>query len=57
LKAGEKGGDFAKTAFYGVGVAAVYAFLQKILHFVAETPEYMTRQANKYFPPLKSVVK
>ena len=53
LKAGEKGGDFAKTAFYGVGVAAVYAFLQKILHFVAETPEYMTRQANKYFPSAK----
>jgi OPT family oligopeptide transporter len=53
LKAGEKGGDFARTAFLGVGVAALYAFLQKILHFVAETPEYMTRQANKYFPSAK----
>ena len=53
LKAGEKGGDFAKTAFLGVGVAAIYAFLQKIIHFVAETPEYMTRQANKYFPSAK----
>lgn len=38
LKAGEKGGNFAKTAFLGVGVAAIYAFLQKILHVVAETP-------------------
>ena len=53
LKAGEKGGDFAKTAFLGVGVAAIYAFLQKIIHFVAETPEYMTKQANKYFPSAK----
>ena len=53
LKAGEKGGDFAKTAFLGVGVAATYAFLQKIMHIVAETPEYMTRQANKYFPSAK----
>lgn len=53
LKAGEKGGDFAKTAFIGVGVAAVYAFLQKIVHLIAETPEYMTRQTNKYFPSAK----
>ncbi len=30
LKAGEKGGDIAKTAFWGVSVAVVYAFLQKI---------------------------
>lgn len=53
LKAGEKGGNFARVAFLGVGVAAVYAFLQKILHFIAETPEYMTQQANKYFPSAK----
>jgi OPT family oligopeptide transporter len=53
LKAGEKGGNFAKVAFLGVGLAAVYAFLQKILHVIAETPEYMTAQANKYFPSAK----
>jgi putative OPT family oligopeptide transporter len=53
LKAGEKGGNFAKVAFLGVGVAAVYAFLQKILHVIAETPEYMTKQANKFFPSAK----
>ncbi len=29
LKAGEKGGDFAKTAFWGLGVAFGYAILQK----------------------------
>lgn len=38
LKAGEKGGDFAKTAFWGLGVAFGYAVLQKILHVIAETP-------------------
>lgn len=53
LKAGEKGGNFARVAFIGVGVAAVYAFLQKILHLIAETPEYMTKQANKFFPSAK----
>jgi OPT family oligopeptide transporter len=53
LKAGEKGGNFARVAFLGVGVAAIYAFLQKILHVIAETPEYMTAQANKYFPSAK----
>lgn len=49
LIAGEKGGDFAKTAFYGLGFAVVYAFLQKVLHVIAETPSYMTQQYNKYF--------
>jgi OPT family oligopeptide transporter len=53
LKAGEKGGNLAKTAFLGVGVAAVYAFFQKIMHVVAETPFWMTKQANKYFPSAK----
>ncbi|MGG9961850.1 OPT family oligopeptide transporter [Ferruginibacter sp. SUN106] len=53
LKAGEKGGDFAKTAFWGLGVAFGYAILQKILHIVAETPFYITKQANKFFPSAK----
>ncbi|MBO9563085.1 MAG: oligopeptide transporter, OPT family [Niastella sp.] len=53
LKAGEKGGDFAKTAFWGLGVAFLYAILQKILHVVAELPVYATKQANKYFPSAK----
>src|ERR1700755_3632781 len=34
LKAGEKGGDFAKTAFWGLGVAFLYALLQKIFHII-----------------------
>lgn len=50
LKAGEKGGDVAKTAFFGVGVALVYAFLQRIFHVIAEVPSYATRLTNRFFP-------
>lgn len=53
LKAGEKGGEFAKTAFLGLGFAMVYAFLQKVLHVIAETPSFMSKQANKFFPSAK----
>ncbi|MBR2649567.1 MAG: OPT family oligopeptide transporter [Sediminibacterium sp.] len=53
LKAGEKGGDFAKTAFWGLGVAFVYAILQKVTHIIAETPYYATKQVNKFFPSAK----
>ena len=53
LKAGEKGGDFAKTAFWGLGVAFGYAILQKILHIISETPVFLTKQANKFFPSAK----
>jgi OPT family oligopeptide transporter len=50
LKAGEKGGEFARTAFLGLGFAFVYAFLQKIMHLIAEAPFYVSKQTNKYFP-------
>jgi OPT family oligopeptide transporter len=50
LKAGEKGGDFARTAFIGLGVAGIYALLQKIFHVVAELPSFMTKQTQKVFP-------
>ena len=50
LKAGERGGDFAKTAFMGLGFAFAYALLQKIFHVIAETPAFFTSQANKIFP-------
>ncbi|NCI47570.1 OPT family oligopeptide transporter [Sediminibacterium soli] len=53
LIAGEKGGDFAKTAFWGLGVAFVYALLQKVLHVIAETPYAITKQVNKFFPSAK----
>jgi OPT family oligopeptide transporter len=50
LIAGEKGGDFAKTAFWGLGVAFLYASLQKLLHVIAELPYMTTEKANKFFP-------
>ncbi|MEJ0102915.1 MAG: OPT/YSL family transporter [Bacteroidota bacterium] len=53
LKAGEKGGDFAKTAFWGLGVAFLYAALQKVFHFIAELPYMATSQVNKFFPSAK----
>ena len=53
LKAGVRGGEFAKTAFMGLGFAVAYATLQKILHLIAETPYFMTRQANRFFPSAK----
>lgn len=50
LIAGERGGDFAKTAYQGLGVALLYAILQKVLHIIAEAPVWATKQANRYFP-------
>lgn len=50
LKAGEKGGDLAKTAFMGMGFAVCYAILQKVLHVIAEVPVYVTNLKNKYLP-------
>jgi OPT family oligopeptide transporter len=53
LKAGERGGNFAKTAFSGLGFAVLYAFFQKIFHVIAETPSFITAQTNKYLPSAK----
>lgn len=50
LVAGEKGGDFSKTAYQGLGFAFIYAFFQKVFHFIAETPAWVTQQTNKFFP-------
>lgn len=50
LIAGEKGGDFAKTAYYGLAFAFAYAILQKVFHVIAETPTWASTQANKIFP-------
>lgn len=50
LQAGEKGGDFARMAFLGMGVALIYATLQKVFHVIAEAPAYVTQQANKFWP-------
>jgi OPT family oligopeptide transporter len=50
LIAGEKGGDFARTAYQGLGVAFGYAMLQRILHFIAEAPTLALKQSNRYLP-------
>jgi OPT family oligopeptide transporter len=50
LKAGEKGGDIAKTAFVGLGIAMLYAVLQKVFHIIKDVPSYTTKLTNKYFP-------
>jgi len=50
LKAGERGGEFARTAFMGLGFAAAYAALQKVFHVIAEVPRFATTQASKIFP-------
>jgi len=50
LKAGEKGGELAMTAIWGVVVAGSYAILQKIFHVIKDVPDFATRQANKIFP-------
>src|SRR4051812_23958319 len=53
LKAGEKGGELALTAIWGVIVAGGYALLQKIFHVIKDVPDFATRQTNKIFPSAK----
>ena len=50
LIAGEKGGNLARTAYMGLGVAAAYAFLQRILSVIAETPALVFKATNRYLP-------
>ncbi len=50
LIAGEKGGDFAKTAYMGLGFSMLYALFQRVFHVIHDVPAFVTRQANKYFP-------
>jgi len=50
LKAGEKGGELARTAFLGMTVAIVYAIMQRVFHFISDVPTYVTALKNKYLP-------
>ncbi len=50
LIAGDKGGEFAKTAYQGLGFAMGYALLQHVFHVIAAAPGYVTKQSNKFFP-------
>jgi OPT family oligopeptide transporter len=49
LKAGERGGEFAKTAFQGLGFAFVYALLQRLFKVIAESPVFTTANNSKNF--------
>jgi len=50
LIAGDKGGDFAKTAYQGLAVALGYALLQRVFHVIAEAPSWVSAQTNRFFP-------
>ena len=50
LIAGDKGGEFAKNAYWGVAVAALYALLQKGWHLIASTPSLVTSVKNRFLP-------
>ncbi|HEY0678803.1 MAG TPA: oligopeptide transporter, OPT family [Chitinophagaceae bacterium] len=50
LKAGERGGEFAKTAFQGLGFAFGYALLQRMFKVIAESPVFSTSAKSQYFP-------
>lgn len=50
LIAGDQGGEFAKNAYWGVAAAFIYAFFQKGIHFIAQTPCYVTSLKNKFWP-------
>lgn len=50
LIAGEKGGSFARTAYFGLGFAILYALLQKVFHVICELPKWVTLATNKYLP-------
>jgi len=50
LIAGEKGGDFAKTAYQGLGFALGYAMLQRVFHVIAEAPTWVSSATSKYLP-------
>ncbi|HET9554573.1 MAG TPA: oligopeptide transporter, OPT family, partial [Anaeromyxobacteraceae bacterium] len=50
LIAGERGGDFARTAFQGVGISVAYALLQKVFHVIHEAPAWVSARTNKWLP-------
>ena len=50
LIAGERGGSLARTAYQGLGVAFLYALLQKVFRIIAETPTLVVKQTNRFLP-------
>lgn len=50
LIAGDKGGDLAKPAYWGLTVGLIYAVLQLVLKVVSETPTWVSNMKSKVFP-------
>lgn len=50
LIAGEKGGDFAKTAYQGLAFSGAYAVLQLVFSAISAVPAWVTKQSNRFFP-------
>jgi OPT family oligopeptide transporter len=50
LMAGEKGGDFAKPAYWGLAFAFGYAVLQKVFRVIAEAPSWLVNKGGQYLP-------
>jgi putative OPT family oligopeptide transporter len=50
LIAGEKGGRLARTAYFGLGFAFLYALLQKLFGVIAETPTWVSSSKSTIFP-------
>jgi OPT family oligopeptide transporter len=50
LIAGDKGGNFALTAYLGLAAAAIYAVLQRVFHVICDVPTYLVNQKNKFMP-------
>lgn len=48
LIAGERGGNLAKKAYFGLTVAAIYAILQQLFGVIAATPSFVSK--SKTFP-------
>ncbi len=50
LQAGEKGGNLAKLAYFGLAFSLIYAALQQIFGVIAATPGWVSDKASKIFP-------
>ncbi len=50
LIAGERGGELAKVAYMGLGLALCYAIGQKVLGIVSEVPTWVSDMKSRVFP-------
>ncbi|HET6329813.1 MAG TPA: OPT/YSL family transporter [Holophagaceae bacterium] len=50
LEAGEKGGQLAKLAYFGLAFSLLYATLQQVFGVICATPGWVSDKASKIFP-------